>query len=152
MNDFSLMTNVDSLAKISKKFSIQNVLMNHSGATRTLSRLSSTPTIHINNSLRTDPLSPEICDHHQSQGKGTNHVLDESFLDKEGNNDGTHQDIQHYHWNMDHFDPEPAEQVTPPTSDNAQLDSSLHVTPSSKTIVELNHLIVYQTHLEYTLN
>ena len=64
--------------------------MNPSGATRTLSRLSSTPPIHINTSPRTYLLSPEIYDRHQSQGKGTNHVLDEYILNKEGNNDGTH--------------------------------------------------------------
>ena len=97
-------------------------------------------------------MSPEIYDHHQSQGKGTNHVVDESFLEEEGNNDGTHQDIQHSHWNMDHFDPELAEPVSPPTSDNAQLDSSLHTNLSSKTAVELNPLIIHQCHLEYTLN
>ena len=65
-NDFTSMTNVDSLAKRSKQFAIQNSMINPSGATRSLCKLSSIPTIQRNTSIQTNLLAPEIYDHHQS--------------------------------------------------------------------------------------
>ena len=70
------MTNVDSLAKRSKQFAIQNNMINPSGATRSLSRLSSIPTIQRNTSIQTDLLAPEIYDHHKNHQEQSNHLED----------------------------------------------------------------------------
>ena len=60
------MTNVDSIAKRSKQFAIQNNMIDPSGAIRSLSRLSSIPTTQRNTSIQTDLLTPEMYDHHQN--------------------------------------------------------------------------------------
>ena len=141
------MTNVDSLAKRSKDFAIQNNMINPSGATRTLSRLSSIPTIQRNNSIQTNLLAPEIYDHHQTHQEQSNHVEDPLLYEFDENIDVTSEDIQPSHGNVDNFDPEPAHPPLSQTSGQSPVHNSVNAHLCSKKKVQLTPLLEYQIHL-----
>ena len=146
------MTNVDSLAKRSKQFAIQNNIINPSGAIRSLSRLSSIPTIQRNTSIQTDLLAPEIYDHHQNHQEQSNHLEDPLLYEFDENIDVTSEDIQPSDGNVDNFDPEPPHPLLSQTPVQSTIHNSVnaHLCPKKK--VPITPLLMYQIHLQYTLN
>ena len=146
------MTNVDSLTKRSKKFAIQNNMINPSGSTRTLSRLSSIPTIQRNTSIKTDLLGPEIYDHHQNHQIESNHLEDPLLYEFEENIDVTSEDIPPSHVNNDNFDPDPPNPLLDSTPVQTTIPNSVNAHLCSNKKVQITPLLMYQIHLQYTLN